>query len=134
MHLLLRPLSMQVRAVFPVVMFVLAIVSFAYGAWQQLTVRALRASADERVAVLVETIEQSVLARSQKQALYASIFAAMPEAPAVLGIDVSGSFASNGTDGCTQEGQRSVCASLLRSGTVQAMVRAVCGECAPDVR
>jgi hypothetical protein len=125
---------MQFRAIFPIAMFVLAIVSFAYGVWQQLTVRALRASADERVAVLVETVEQSVLARSQKQVLYTSMFSAMPAAPAVLGIDVSGLFASQDVDGCTQEGQRSLCASLVRSGTVETTLWAICGECAPDVR
>lgn len=124
----------QLRAVFPVVMFVLAVCSFAYGAWQQLTVRALRASADERVASLVITVERSMLARSQKQSLYASMFSAMPAAPAVLGIDVSGSFASQGSDGCTQEGQRTICSSLIRADADPAVRRAVCGECAPDVR
>ena len=124
--------GIQRRAIFPTLMFGIALVSFAYGTWQYFYARAVQASAEQRLAFVVTSIEQSGVAAYQKQQLYVSIMNGLPASPRVLGIDFSGSFASqNSTDSCTSEGQRSVCRALGAQSTDPATYSAICGMCKP---
>ena len=123
---------MSLRIAFPAVMFVLAGMSFVYGTWQHFVAQSAREADASRLAFILETIEDSGLTRTGKQGLYASIAAGLPQAPPVFGIDVSGSFASQGApDGCTNEGQRTLCRALQERGTDSETRAAVCGECDP---
>ena len=123
---------MSPRIVFPVTMFILAGVSFAYGTWQYFVAQNLRETDASRLAFILETIEDSSLARSSKQNLYTSIAAQLPSAPPVFGIDVSGSFASEGApDGCDNDGQRALCHALEYQEANETTIDAVCGTCNP---
>jgi hypothetical protein len=122
----------NVRLAFPLTMFVLAGVSFGYGAWQHLAARSARAADESRLAFILQTIEQSDLSRTGKQDLYASIASGLPDAPPVLGLDFSGSFAApTGGDQCVNDGQRTLCRALRERGTDEATNAAVCGDCNP---
>jgi hypothetical protein len=124
---------MDRRLIFPVTMFVLAAVSFAYGAWQQLASRQVAAVADRRLAFIMTTVEKSRFSRQEKQDLYAAIFNRLPEGPTLFGIDLSGSFAApTGGDHCTNDGQRTVCRALERTSTTSDVLTAVCGLCKPE--
>lgn len=123
---------MEKRAIFPVLMFVLAGLSFAYGTWQFLHAQAVQASADARLAHVMTSIEESGATRSQKQQMYASIMGDLPSAPGIFGFDFSGSFASQQPDDqCTSDGQRAVCRALEGQGTDQETAGAICGVCNP---
>lgn len=120
------------RLIFPLFMFLLAGVSFAYGIWQYAAARQIQASADERLAFMATTIERSSLVRSQKDALFATIFEGFPAAPTLFGIDLSGSFASEGDgNACRTDGQRSLCRALKAADTDVAAYQAICGVCNP---
>ncbi|HXV27244.1 MAG TPA: hypothetical protein VD862_04460 [Candidatus Paceibacterota bacterium] len=124
---------MNVRLAFPVTMFVLAGVSFGYGAWQHLAARSARAADASRLAYILQTIEHSDLSRAGKQDLYVSIASGLPSAPPVLGIDFSGSFAAlPGGDSCVSDGQRALCRALITTGADDATRGAVCGGCSPE--
>ena len=124
---------MERRAIFPVIMFALAGASFLLAGWQYLQARAIQASAQERMAYIITTIEESSVGYAQKQGLYASIMGGLPPAPGLFGLDVSGSFASPaGGDLCTGEGQRSVCLALKREAVSAAVRSSVCGQCNPQ--
>jgi hypothetical protein len=123
---------MNLRIVFPVTMFTLAAVSFSYGIWQHLAARSAQAAADRRVAHIIEQVDGLAVSTSVKQNLYAAMFSDYPSAPTYFGIDFSGSFASPAAgDGCTNDGQRSVCAALRSGGADAATIRSVCGTCTP---
>ena len=123
---------MQLRAVFPVVMFITAGLSFSFGVWQYVYARSVQASATQRMAYMMTTIERSDVTRMKKDELYASIMGNLPAGPTLFGIDVSGSFASQGPqDTCTSDGQRSVCRALKSEQTDQATMTAICGTCNP---
>lgn len=123
----------SLRIAFPVTMFILAAVSFGYGTWQYFALQSARATDASRLAFILETIESSELARARKQQLYASIAADLPKAFPVLGIDVSGSYASEGVDdGCSSDGQRTLCRALEGEEASQATLQAVCGSCHPE--
>ncbi len=122
---------MNPRAIFPIIMFTFAGISFAFGGWQYLQARAVQSAAQERMAYMITTIEKSTIARTAKQSLYASIMSNLPPAPSVFGLDLSGSFASQGDDACTNNGQRSVCSALKSSSADAATLRNVCGSCDP---
>lgn len=123
----------SLRIAFPVTMFVLAAVSFVYGTWQYFALQSARATDASRLAYILETIEDSELTRARKQELYVSIAAELPSAVPVLGIDVSGSYASEGIgDGCDSEGQRTLCQALASEGASEATTQAVCGACQPE--
>ena len=122
---------MEKRAIFPVIMFVMAGASFLFGTWQFLQARAIAEASQKRLAFVVTTIEQSPVGRSQKNELYASIMNGLPSAPGLFSLDISGSFASPaGGDGCTSEGQRTVCRALTGNAT-DTVRTAVCGVCNP---
>lgn len=123
---------MNLRIIFPVTMFTLAAASFSYGIWQHLAARSIEAAADRRVAHILEQVDGLALSSGMKQNLYASIFNGYPTAPAVLGVDVSGSFASpTAGDGCVNDGQRSVCSAMRAAGATEKTFRSVCGACNP---
>lgn len=123
---------MDRRLIFPVLMFTLAGLSFVYGTWQYFAARQVAAVSDARTATMIQAIEQSGVARAQKQSLYATIFRDLPPAPALFGIEFSGSFASQDTgDQCTSEGQRVVCRALQDNGADASVLNAVCGLCNP---
>lgn len=123
---------MEKRAIFPLVMFLLAGVSFAFGAWQYFQSRSVASASEKRMAYIVTTIEKSSVPRAKKQELYASIMQGLPPVPGVLGLDFSGSFASVDTgDSCTSDGQRAVCRALKAEKTDSDTLAAVCGICNP---
>ena len=123
---------MQKRLIFPLTMFVLAGLSFAYGTWQWLSARAVQASADARVAYIMGTVQTHPWSEYQKQAFYVALFQDYPGSPKVLGIDVSGSFASErANDRCVNAGQRAVCRSLRTASASAETIAAVCGACNP---
>lgn len=129
---LLYPLIMDRRIIFPTVMFLTAGLSFAFGIWQYSFAKQVQASASQRLAFVVQTIEQSDAAMYQKQAMYAAIFNGLPAVPSMFGVDLSGSFASPaGGDNCSGDGQRTVCRALIADGTGTATLSAVCGACNP---
>lgn len=122
------------RIIFPAVMFVMAGLSFVYGTWQFFYAQRVQAASDARIAHIVTTIERSGTSRQQKEQMYATIMGGLPPAPTLLGIDVSGSFASQQPDDrCTSEGQRAVCRALLSEGTDAVTVQSVCGLCHPEL-
>jgi hypothetical protein len=123
---------MNLRVVFPAIMFATAGGSFAFGIWQYVYARNVQASAAERMAYIMTTIERSDVSRADKKELYATIEGGLPAAPTLFGIDVSGSFASQDTnDHCTSDGQRAVCRALYDTGTDTATTVAICGLCQP---
>jgi len=123
---------MERRLIFPVIMFSMAGVSFAFGVWQYVYAQRVASNSAQRTAFIVQTIERSGVSANKKQEMYASIFRGLPKAPTLLGIDVSGSFASQGDqDQCDNEGQRSVCRALIEAGTTAAALTAICGQCNP---
>ena len=123
---------MNIRLAFPVTMFALAGVSFAFGIWQYVWARNTRTAAAERMAYIMASIERSDVSRADKQRLYATITSGLPAGPTVFGIDLSGSFASQGTnDHCTGDGQRAVCRALYDTGTDMTTTVAICGLCEP---
>jgi len=128
-----RPMTMEQRAIFPTVMFILAAASFAVGGWQCYQARQVAAGAQRQMAYIVTTIEKSPVSRVQKQQLYASIMGGLPASPGILSLDFSGSFAAPaGGDACTSEGQRTVCSALKSQNTEAAVYLAVCGSCNPQ--
>lgn len=125
---------MDKRLIFPLTMFVLAGFSFGYGTWQYFYAQRVQAAADARVASIIEHVDALALSPRVKQDLYASIFRSYPSAPTLLGIDVSGSFASQQVDDhCGSAGQRAVCSALGRSGTSLEVILSVCGTCRPSL-
>lgn len=125
------PLSLRVT--FPILMFILAGVSFGYGAYQHFAALSARAVDEQRLAFIMETIEQSNFADSRKQQLYSSIASGLPESMPVLGIDFSGSFAAPETgDQCVNDGQRTLCRALRNQSTGDTTLSAVCGLCSPQ--
>ena len=122
----------SLRIIFPTVMFLLAGASFMYGTWQYFVAQSARHADASRLAFILETIESSELSRSGKQELYATIAAELPDAPPVFGIDISGSFASEGApDGCASDGQRTLCRALRDNDGRDETITAVCGVCFP---
>jgi hypothetical protein len=123
---------MNLRVIFPVTMFTLAAVSFSYGIWQHLSARSMREAADRRIAHILEQVDSLAIPATTKRNLYASMFNNYPAAPAVLGIDFSGSFAApTDGDGCTNDGQRAVCAALQSGGADELTLLSVCSACSP---
>lgn len=118
------------RLIFPVLMFTMAGVSFAFGIWQYVAAQGERVASATRTAYIMQSIQHSAIATTQKQQLYARIFSGLPKAT-FLGIDLSGSFASQGDDQCTSDGQRTICQALIQAQTDQATMTAICGVCAP---
>ena len=126
-------MPLQRRIIFPLAMFALAALSFGYGTWQWLTARAVQASADERIAHTLQTVEeQASWSDRQKQAFYLALFEDYPPSPTLFGIDLSGSFASEQPDDrCVNDGQRSVCRALAASVTDAETMSSICGACNP---
>ena len=123
---------MEIRLIFPVAMFSMAGLSFAFGIWQYVYARQVQANSAERVAAIVGVIQESDLSTAKKQDIYARVFHRMPPAPNMIGLDFSGSFASQQMpDACLNDGQRSVCRALYSSDAATATITAVCGECRP---
>ncbi len=123
---------MEKRALFPAVMFLLAGASFLFSGWQYLQSRSVQAASQNRMAFMITTIEKSDITRTKKQELYASIMQGLPSAPGILGLDFSGSFASEDKgDSCSSEGQRVICRALQQKGDSATMM-AVCGKCIPQ--
>jgi len=121
---------MNLRIVFPVMMFVLAAISFSYGIWQHLSASSIRTASDQRVAHILEQVDGLAVPAKAKQDLYAAIFRNYPQAPGFLGIDFSGSFAApTGGDGCVNDGQRMVCTAMRSGGADERTVLSVCGTC-----
>ncbi len=121
------------RAIFPAVMFFLAGASFLFGGWQYLQSRSVQAASQKRMAFMITTIEKSDVTRVKKQELYAAIMQGLPPAPAVLGLDFSGSFANVSTgDSCTSDGQWAVCRALKESQADAVTMANVCGSCNPQ--
>ena len=118
------------RIAFPVTMFVLAAVSFVYGTWQYFALQSAEATDASRLAYIMETIEDSELSRARKQELYVSIAAELPANAPILGIDFSGSYASE-EDRCDSDGQRILCRALTGEDASSEVIGAVCGECNP---
>jgi hypothetical protein len=122
----------NIRFAFPVTMFILAAVSFSYGAYQHFSARAFRATDSERLAFILETIEASNVSVPQKQQLYSAIATDLPAARPVLGLDFSGSFAApDTTDQCSSDGQRTLCRALYDQNADVNTMQAVCGACNP---
>ena len=122
----------NIRFAFPVTMFVLAGLSFSYGAYQHVSARTARATDSERLAYILETIEESNTPTSQKQQLYVSIATDLPVSVPVFGLDFSGSFAAPDTaDQCSNDGQRTLCRALDEQGASASTISAVCGACNP---
>lgn len=114
-------------------MFVLAAISFSYGAYQHFAVRTERAVGSERLAFILEAIEESNASLAQKQQLYATIANDLPQSVPVLGIDFSGSFAApDAGDQCVNEGQRTLCRALENEQASARTITAVCGACNPE--
>lgn len=114
-------------------MFILAGISFGYGAYQHFAARSARVVDEQRLAFILETIEQSNFSDARKQELYASIAADLPPARPILGIDFSGSFAARDTDDrCVNDGQRTLCRALKRQDAGTGTISAVCGLCDPQ--
>ena len=125
-------MSINIRVAFPITMFILAAASFTYGAYQHFAVRAERATGSERLAFILESIEESGASPAQKQQLYASIAEGLPSSTPVLGIDFSGSFAAPETgDQCTNDGQRTLCRALRLENASSRTISSVCGTCHP---
>jgi hypothetical protein len=123
---------MDKRLIFPVIMFALAGASFAYGTWQYIFAHQTQVASTRRMAYITTTIEKSNTSRAQKESLYASIMHNLPSGPTFLGIDLSGSFASQGpADTCTSDGQRAICQALKDTGTDPKTFSAICGLCHP---
>lgn len=126
-------MNVNFRVIFPTTMFILAGLSFGYGTWQHFSARSVRAVDAQRLAFILETIEEANVSDARKQDLYVSIAAGLPSAPLVLGIDVSGSFASQDTsDQCVNDGQRVLCRALIGQQADPAVISAVCGQCNPQ--
>ena len=124
---------MEIRLIFPTLMFALAGVSFLFGGWQFFQARATQTASQRRMAFIVTSIEKSSLASAKKQELYAVIMKGLPAAPRILGLDFSGSFASTGAgDSCTSDGQRAICSALKSQNTDTNVMNAVCGACNPN--
>lgn len=124
---------MEKRAIFPGIMFTLALASFAFGTWQYFFAQSVQASATQRMAYIITTIDHSSVAVPKKQELYASIMGGLPVAPKGLGLDFSGSFASQMVpDQCVSDGQRAVCQALKTEHTDEVTIRGVCGVCNPQ--
>lgn len=120
------------RLIFPVLMFALAGASFAYGTWQYIYAHQVQTASAQRMAHMMTTIEKSNVSRAQKQSLYASIMNGLPAGPTFLGLDLSGSFASQEpTDSCTSDGQRAICQALKDVDTDSNTFSAICGTCNP---
>jgi len=127
-----QSLIMDRRYVFPVVMFVLAGVSFTYGIYEHFAATGAQTSADARMAFILSSIENSRSSRQEKQDLYTTIFKGLPAAPSILGVGLSGSSAAPvGGDQCVNDGQRAVCGALKRSNTDAATTMRICGLCSP---
>ena len=122
---------MEKRAIFPFIMFVLAGVSFAFGGWQYLQARAVEAATQQQTAFMITTIQRSSLAQTKKKELVATIMQGLPPPANVFRLDFSGSFASQGLDTCTSEGQRTICRALKSVNTDAATMTMVCGSCNP---
>lgn len=121
------------RAIFPIIMFTMAGISFAFGIGQYVYARSVRTASAERMAYIMTSIERSDVGRANKQELYASIMTGLPKAPSLFGIDVSGSFASQGVDDhCTSDGQRTICKALSDQATDVSTMNAICGVCRPQ--
>jgi hypothetical protein len=132
MYPLFCEIAMNPRAIFPTIMFVLALASFAFGGWQYFQARSVQTAAMERMAFMITTIEQSNIPYIAKQNLYANITQDLPKAPTVFGLDLSSSFASKDTDdACTSDGQRTICRALKMTNTDLAVRARVCGACIP---
>jgi hypothetical protein len=126
-------MSVNLRVIFPTTMFILAGLSFGYGTWQYFNARSARAVDAQRLAFIMEMIEQSNFSDVRKQDLYASIAAGLPASLPVLGIDFSGSFAAPDTgDQCINDGQRTLCRALMGQKANAATISAVCGQCSPQ--
>lgn len=124
---------MNLRVAFPMTMFVLAALSFGYGAYQHFAARSARAVDEQRLAFIMETIEQAGITDTSKQQLYASIASELPSSVPVLGIDFSGSFAAPPAgDQCINDGQRTLCRALQNQSAAYGTVSAVCGPCDPQ--
>lgn len=120
------------RLIFPVVMFAMAGVSFTFGIWQYVYAQRVQTSSAQRTAFMVTTIQESSIASSQKQDMYATIFRELPPAPSLFSLDFSGSFASQSVDDqCLTDGQRAVCRALIKEHTDRATMSAICGVCDP---
>lgn len=126
-------MSMEKRIIFPAIMFVTAGASFAFGTWQYLYAQRVQTASAARTAYIIRTIDRSDLATAKKkQDLYVSIFRGLPPSATLFGIDVSGSFASQGTgDNCTSDGQRAVCRALKADAADGVTTANVCGACNP---
>lgn len=123
---------MDRRLIFPITMFVLAGISFAYGTYEYVVAQRAQSSSDARLAFIMSAIESSRSSRQEKTDLYAAIFQGLPKAPSVFGFDLSGSFAAPaGGDQCTSDGQRAVCGALIKTHEDPAMISRICGLCLP---
>jgi hypothetical protein len=123
---------MNPRAIFPLIMFVLAGASFVFGGWQYFQARAVATASQQRMAFIVTTIQKNPgIAAAKKKELYASIMQGLPSSPSIFSLDFSGSFASQGGDVCTSDGQRAICTALKANSDV-ATFAAVCGACNPQ--
>lgn len=126
-------MPINLRFAFPLTMFILAGVSFSYGAYQHFSARSARAVDEQRLAFIMETIEQSNFSDARKQELYSSITVGLPAASPVLGLDFSGSFAAPTTgDQCINDGQRTLCRALRNQSASPGTLSAVCGLCDPQ--
>jgi hypothetical protein len=124
---------MEKRLLFPILMFTLAGLSFAFGGWQYMQSRSAQIASQRRMAFMVSSIEKSDISRASKRELYATITQGLPPAPAVFSFDFSGSFASVGVaDACENEGQRTICRALMSESADVAIMNSVCGECKPQ--
>lgn len=125
-------MEIEKRAIFPIIMFIAAGASFAFGIWQHISARQIQASSAERMAHIMTTIERSSVTSSKKQELYTSIMGELPASPTLFTLNISGSFASQAKpDRCTNDGQRAVCRALQQYAT-QADFLAICGPCIPQ--
>lgn len=123
---------MSARVVFPIMMFVLAVLAFGYGLWEHVWAGNVQDAADQRVSFMIDTIEQSNATRAEKDTMYFSIASGLPSAPLVWDIGLSGSHASqNPGDLCLSESQRLVCRALASSSAPTSTINAVCGACRP---
>ena len=126
-------MPIQRRLIFPLAMFILAGASFAYGTWQWMTARAVQASADQRIAHVLDSVEGNTSwSDRQKQAFYIALFKDYPAGPTIFGIDLSGSFAAEPADQCVNDGQRTVSRSLYEAGADSKTLMSVCGACNPS--
>src|SRR4030042_1527112 len=110
-------MPIQRRLIFPLAMFILAGASFAYGTWQWMTARAVQASADQRIAHVLDSVEGNTSwSDRQKQAFYIALFKDYPAGPPLFGMDLSGSFAAEPADQCVKDGQRTGWRSVAEAG------------------